>query len=179
MLAQDVRLTLRGPEHVLLTGPNGCGKTTLLHEALRALRERDDLRVAFMPQRYDELLPMDLSPVDFLASGGDKALLTRVRLTLGALRLTREEMLRPIGELSGGEQAKVLLLSLVLRHPQALLLDEPTRSLSPLSAPELRALITGFPGLVLCVSHDRELRRLWQGRILRLTQGGLVEADRC
>ena len=82
--------------------------------------------------------------------------------------------MHPIGNLSGGQKAKVLLLSLVLSEPDLLLLDEPTRNLSPLSAPVVRSLILSFPGPVLCITHDRQLMQAWPGRILELTQEGLL-----
>jgi ATPase subunit of ABC transporter with duplicated ATPase domains len=54
-------------------------------------------------------------------------------------------------------------------------MDEPTRNLSPLSAPVMRDMIRSFPGAMICVTHDRLLIQDWPGRVLELTELGLVE----
>ena len=94
-------------------------------------------------------------------------------MDLGAMKLTQDEIRHPIRGLSGGQKAKVLLLRLTLMKPDVLLADEPTRNLSPLSAPVMRELLTSFPGAVICVTHDRVLMENWPGRVLRLTGHGL------
>ena len=121
-----------------------------------------------MPQRYDDLLPLDRSPVAYLHTDGTREQLTRIRTTLGAMKLTQDEITHPIGALSGGQRAKVLLLRMMLEAPDVLLLDEPTRNLSPLSAPVMRSMILTFPGAVVCVTHDRELIGQWTGKRLEM-----------
>ena len=174
ILARDVQLRVRGPEKVLIIGPNGCGKTTLLREIERRLQNERSLRSALMPQRYEELLDNEKTPVELLHTDGTKEQLTYIRTALGAMKLTQDEIQHPIRGLSGGQKAKVLLLRLMLAKPDVLLADEPTRNLSPLSAPVMRELLTTFPGAVICVTHDRVLMEDWPGRVLRLTENGLV-----
>jgi ATPase subunit of ABC transporter with duplicated ATPase domains len=106
-----------------------------------------------------------------------KEQLTFIRTALGSLRFTQDELAHPIRGLSGGQKAKVLLMRLMLSRPDVLLADEPTRNLSPLSAPVMRETLRAFPGALICVTHDRLLIRDWPGRILRLTPEGLREAE--
>ena len=136
---------------------------------LQAFAQDRRFRTGYMPQRYDDLLPLDESPVAFLHTDGTREQLTRIRTTLGAMKLTQDEITHPIRALSGGQRAKVLLLKMMLDAPDILLLDEPTRNLSPLSAPVMRRMILTFPGAVICVTHDRELISMWEGK--RLTIG--------
>ena len=167
MLARDLHIELRGSEKLLIIGPNGSGKTTLLRLILDRVSEDRRFRIGYMPQRYDDLLPLNQSPVEFLHTEGTRDQLTRIRTTLGAMKLTQDEITHPIRALSGGQRAKVLLLRMMLEAPDILLLDEPTRNLSPLSAPVMRRMILTFPGAVVCVTHDRELIAQWgEGRIL-------------
>ena len=168
VLAKDLRVLLRGSEKLLILGPNGAGKTTLLRLIREALAEHGGFRVGYMPQRYDDLMPLEQSPVAYLHTDGTREQLTRIRTTLGAMKLTQDEITHPIGALSGGQRAKVLLLKMMLEAPDVLLLDEPTRNLSPLSAPVMRRMILTFPGAAVCVTHDRELIGQWKGRILEL-----------
>ena len=72
-------------------------------------------------------------------------------------------------------QAKILLVKLVVDHNDVLLLDEPTRNCSPLSAGQIRAQLASFPGCILAVSHDRRFLAEVTERILRLTPQGLEE----
>mgnify|MGYP002508381232 CR=1 FL=1 len=58
---------------VLVLGPNGAGKSTLLREIAAALLSRRDLKAAYMSQDYAETLPLEETPIDFLAPGGDAA----------------------------------------------------------------------------------------------------------
>ena len=61
-----------------------------------------------------------------------------------------------IGTLSGGERRRLYLLRLLMTKPNVLLLDEPTRNFSPLSAPVIREEFKNFGGAIIAVSHDRK-----------------------
>lgn len=174
-LCGNIRLFIRGNEHVFITGNNGCGKTTLLHLILQRLAEESGLKVGYMPQHYEEELPDDVTPIEFLHRDGTKESLTKLRSYLGAFRFTREEMFHPVSLLSGGQKAKLLVLRLILDESEILVLDEPTRNLSPLSAPVLRSMLNAFPGCLICVTHDRTLLSQAEGRILSLDADGLHE----
>lgn len=174
VLARNIDLTMIGPEKVLLCGDNGCGKTTLLSLIAAAVSARGEADCLLMPQRYEDTLPEAQTPIRFLHTRGDKEQLTRLRTALGAFKFTREEMEHPIAALSGGQKAKLLWLQAILSDARFLLLDEPTRNLSPLSAPAVRQLLLDFEGAVLAVTHDRVLMRMWPGRVLRLSSDGLT-----
>ena len=173
LLARDIALTVRGPERLCIIGRNGAGKSTLLRRILRELASRENLHVCYMPQNYAELLDETQTPIDFLAPSGDKAAVTEARTCLGSLQYTAQEMERPMAALSGGQRAKVLLLKLGLTETDVLLLDEPTRNFSPLSGPEIRAMLRAFPGAILSVSHDRKYIAEVCTRVLALTEKGL------
>ena len=83
----------------------------------------------------------------------------------------------PAASLSGGQCAKLLFLAMVLRGSNVLLLDEPTRNFSPLSAPVIRQVLAEFPGAILSVSHDRQYLSQVCQRVLKLTPNGLEEVN--
>ena len=126
-----------------------------------------------MPQNYDDLLDLDMTPVEFLDVTGDKAARTRIRTYLGSLKYTVDEMDHPIRELSGGQKAKVLLLKMSLSNANVLILDEPTRNFSPLSGPIIRKMIASFPGVVISISHDRKYIDEVCTKVYTLTEEGL------
>ncbi|MBR5640663.1 MAG: ABC-F family ATP-binding cassette domain-containing protein [Firmicutes bacterium] len=173
LLAKDIRLLVRGPEKVCITGKNGCGKTTLLKAIWEHLKNRTDIRAAYMPQNYADLLDLEKTPVDCICMRGDAEERTQVRTFLGALRFTTAEMEHPVSALSGGQQAKIFLLRLNLSGANVLLLDEPTRNFSPLSGPVIRKMLAGFPGSIISVSHDRKYIEEVCGTVRELTEDGL------
>ena len=178
LLARDVRLTVRGPEKVAIIGKNGAGKSTLIRQIARSLCGRGDIRAAYMPQNYPDLLPMDQTPVAFLAQSGEKEEDTRIRTFLGSMRYTPEEMEHPIRALSGGQKAKLIFLRMILSGSNVLILDEPTRNFSPLSGPEIREALSAYGGAILCVTHDRKLIREVCTKVYELTANGLSPVDR-
>ncbi|MBE7005132.1 MAG: ABC-F family ATP-binding cassette domain-containing protein [Ruminococcaceae bacterium] len=173
VLARDVALRIRGPEKVCIVGKNGVGKTTLLRAIANELLARRDVHAFYVPQDYEELLDLAETPSHYLVPSGEKAALTTARTYLGSMRYTAEEMDRPIRGLSGGQKAKLLLLKMSLENTDVLLLDEPTRNFSPLSGPEIRALLRSFPGAILSVSHDRKFIAEVCDRTYTLTPMGL------
>ena len=177
-LARNVFLKVRGPEKICIIGSNGSGKTTLIRKIAEELCARTDITACYMPQDYEEALPYDMTPVDYLAPSGEKEEVTTARTYLGAMRYTAEEMFHPVGELSGGQKAKLLLLKISLTETDVLILDEPTRNLSPLSGPEIRGILKGFPGAIISVSHDRKYIGEVCGRTYRLTPDGLAPAEK-
>ena len=120
------------------------------------LRHRRDVTAAYMPQDYAEVLDQTQTPLEHLEAVYTKEDLTRARSCLGSMRFTPEEMTGKIARLSGGQRAKLLFLDMVLKRADVLLLDEPTRNFSPLSAPVVRAALRDFGGAILSVSHDRK-----------------------
>ncbi len=174
VLARDIKLNVRGPEHICIIGRNGAGKTTLLRKIAEELLARKDIKAAYMPQDYEELLDAGKTPVEFLAKTGQKDEWTKIKTYLGSMKYTPEEFEHPVSELSGGQRAKLFFAKMILDGANVLVLDEPTRNFSPLSGPVIRGLLKDFPGAILSVSHDRKYMDEVCTKVLELTEDGLV-----
>ena len=173
ILSSNISLNIRGSEKICIIGTNGAGKTTLLRKIAAELLSREDIHAAYMPQNYEDLLNLQLTPIDYLDQSGDKQERTRIRTYLGSLKYTADEMDHPIAELSGGQKAKVLLLKMSLSGANVLILDEPTRNFSPLSGPVIRRMLKEFPGAIISISHDRKYISEVCTTVYQLTQSGL------
>jgi len=177
LLSKNISLSIKGQQKVCIIGKNGCGKTTLLRKIADELLQRTDIKAAYMPQNYEELLDMDKTPVEFLAASSHKDDLTWARTCLGSMKYTTEEMNHPLRELSGGQKAKVLLLKMSFSGADVLILDEPTRNFSPLSNPVIRKVLQQYQGVILSISHDRKYISEVCNCIYRLTESGLQKEE--
>lgn len=178
VLSRDIRLHVSGGEKVGILGPNGAGKTTLLRLVAGEVLARRDLKAAYMPQDYADTLPLDSTPVEFLAPGGSREEETRARTFLGSIRFARQEMFHPIRSLSGGQKAKLLLTKMMLDGANVLVLDEPTRNFSPLSGPQVRAVLSAYGGSIIAVSHDRKFLAQVCDKVYSFTENRLMEMDK-
>jgi len=177
ILSNNIKLKVTGAEKICIIGKNGVGKTTLLRIIYKKLLARADLKAAYMPQNYEDLLDMDITPVEFLSRSGNNDETTKLRTYLGSVKYTADEMDHKITELSGGQKAKLLFLKMILDGCNVLILDEPTRNFSPISGPVIRNVLKAYKGAVISVSHDRKFIRGVCERIYRLTDTGLTETD--
>lgn len=175
VLAENIQLNVSGAEKICIIGRNGVGKTTLLRQIAGQLLPRRDIKAAYMPQNYDDLLRLPVTPVEYLSNTGDKEEETRICTWLGSLKYTADEMSHPIGELSGGQKAKLLLLKMSMSGANVLILDEPTRNFSPLSNPVIRKHLKNFDGAIISISHDRKYIQEVCDKVYRLTEKGLKE----
>jgi macrolide transport system ATP-binding/permease protein len=170
------RLDVEAGEHLLVSGANGSGKTTLLGvlsgrlpatSGSVSVRAR---RVAELVQdvRFDEPGRSARATYDALV-GAERAARTPLR-TLGLLPPDRHAT--PVALLSVGQRRRLGLAIAVAAEPDLLLLDEPTNHISLALAGELEEALRTTPGTVVVASHDRWLRRRWEGAELALGNGG-------
>ncbi|MCI8716914.1 MAG: ABC-F family ATP-binding cassette domain-containing protein [Lachnospiraceae bacterium] len=178
ILSQNLQLYVSGSEHIGIIGRNGAGKSTLLSLLWNNLKDRNDITAAFMPQNYAEILDFNKTPVQYLAESYTKQEVTKARTYMGGMKFTHEEMTGKIGNLSGGQRAKILFLDMVLRGADVLVLDEPTRNFSPLSSPVVRAALYNFGGAIISVSHDRKYLNEVCNKIYELCENGLFPVDK-
>ncbi len=154
VLSEEVKLTIKAKDHLVIIGKNGVGKSTLLKIIYNSLK--DKYKVGYMPQNYDDKLDLNSKVLDFICLNKDKEEITKAMTFLGSLKFSEEEMNGKISELSGGQKAKLLLIKLILDKSEVLVLDEPTRNLSPLSNPVIRKVLKEFDGCIISISHDRK-----------------------
>ncbi len=173
VLARFVELRVVGNEHIGIIGKNGVGKTTLLKCIYQSLRKRPDLKVGYMPQDYEEVFLVFSSLLEFLTESKDQEKNTLARKYLGNMNFTSEEMLADFSKISNGMKAKLFFLKFILQECNVLLLDEPTRNLSPLSTPIIRQVLKNYTGVIISVSHDRKYLEEVTPVLYRLTVHGL------
>ena len=179
VLVDSLSFTLNDGERLALIGEEGNGKSTLLHLIRNTLEKRSDLRVFYMPQDAGDLLDFSLSPVELLSPSGEKEERSRAGILLGSMKFTADEMNPPSAGLSGGQKAKLMFLMMAESGANVLLLDEPTRNLSPLSGPVIRELLAEYPGCIITVSHDRRLIQEVCTRTVTLTPEGVRPSSFC
>ena len=156
VLSNNINLNIIGNKKICIIGNNGCGKSTLIKEIYNLLKEREDISVGYMPQNYDDILDNYEYVLDFICDTKDKDTITKVRMNLGNMKFTKEEMIGKIKDLSSGTKAKLILMKLVMNKYNVLILDEPTRNVSPLSNPIIRQVLKNYKGTIISVSHDRK-----------------------
>ena len=145
---------------IAVVGPNGAGKTTLVRTLVGDLtalegyvQSAPTARVGFLAQAQLEL-------------GGDDTVLDAMKVASGmsdaeardhlARFLFRgEDVFTSVGVLSGGERSRLALARLAARQANLLVLDEPTNHLDLVAREQLEAVLSGFEGAILFVSHDR------------------------
>lgn len=155
-LLQYFHLVLYGKDKKAIVGKNGCGKSVLMKQLYEILKNHPNIKLGYMPQVYEDVFSIEDTPVTFLLEEGDQEDVTRARKLLGRMKFTREEMKQSVTELSEGQKAKLYLIRFIKQKCNVLLLDEPTRNLSPLTSSAIRNLLKDYSGCILAISHDRK-----------------------
>ena len=144
-----------------ITGPNGTGKSTLLKMALGQLaptsgtvRMGPSVAVGYLDQHAAVLNP-EQTVLDEALSVRPDLSHEAIRGRLGAFLFRGDDVLKRTGDLSGGQQNRLMLCKLVLAEPDVLVLDEPTNHLDIASREMLEEALSGFRGSIIAVSHDR------------------------
>ncbi|MDD6134412.1 MAG: ABC-F family ATP-binding cassette domain-containing protein [Selenomonadaceae bacterium] len=177
---QDISLLIRKGDGVALVGPNGAGKTTLLRVLVGELESPTGrvkigsrVKIGYFSQQH-EGLHMENTVLDEImyeyGIGEEQA-----RKYLGAFLFHGDEVLRRIGDLSGGEQSRVAFLKLMLTGANFLVLDEPTNHLDIPAREAVEEALMAYPGTFLAVSHDRYFLDKVANCTLELENGSITE----
>ena len=179
-VATHITTTLRRGDVVGLIGTNGAGKSTLVKTIMGELDTIDGsiatgnrVQTGYFSQEHEELHPTwsvlqeVMSPYDMSEESA--------RSVLGAFQFRGDDVFKLVGDLSGGERARVALLKLFLEGRNFLILDEPTNHLDIPTRETVEQALQQFEGTLLIISHDRYLLDAVAKRIIVLEAGGIEE----
>lgn len=180
-LFDNADMLVRKGERICIIGDNGIGKTTLLR-IIMGLEKADEgyLRTGYNVNfgYYDQgqlLLDSSETVLGEMKNAYHMYTDTEMRSLLGRFLFFGDDVFKKVGDLSGGEKARLSLLKLMLSGANTLVLDEPTNHLDIESKEIAEEALLEFEGTLIIVSHDRYLLNLIPDRILELTEHGLVE----
>ena len=176
-LFHDLSLDISRGDRLGVIGPSGAGKTSLLRIILG--QDKPDagevhlghgIHVGYHAQHRVDLDPV-ASIIDEVHKVRPKAEMTALRGYLGRFLFSGDDIFKPTGNLSGGEQTRVALAKLILSGANCLVLDEPTNHLDIPSRAALEQALKEYEGTILIVSHDRYLLKNLATQILLIAGG--------
>jgi macrolide transport system ATP-binding/permease protein len=161
---QPLSIEVKG--RLLITGPNGIGKSTLLDVLAGEIPPDSGYverrgRLGYLPQETTESRPGDTLRDALKGANG-----------LGLFRA--DQLQTRVGALSTGQRRRLALARLLTTPYDVLLLDEPTNHLSLALVEELEAALDQYAGVLVVVSHDRRFNSRWRGEVLDLKEASLV-----
>jgi ATP-binding cassette subfamily F protein 1 len=149
---------------ITLVGLNGSGKSTLIKLIVGEIKPdigdiilHNNCKIGYYHQHFDQQLPFDKTPIEFLKSLGSENNLEIIRSYLGKIKLESSAHTKLISELSGGQKARVAFIKLILSNPNFLLLDEPTNHLDIETVEILIDSLESFKGGILLITHEEEI----------------------
>jgi ATP-binding cassette subfamily F protein 3 len=175
---RGLSLSIDTEDRIALLGANGNGKSTfakLLADRLPPLagtvRRGPKLRVGYFAQHQTDELVLDATPVAHMAEALPRATPPQVRAQLARFGLDADRAETPVGKLSGGEKARLLLALATREAPHLLILDEPTNHLDIDAREALVKALADFGGAVLLITHDPHLVELVADRLWLVADG--------
>ena len=174
-----ISLLIRKGDGVALIGENGAGKTTLLQILIGELEESGRIKIGsrvkigYFSQQHEGLDPAKTVLDEICYTFGIDE--EHARGYLGAFLFRGDDVLRLVGALSGGEQARVAFLKLMLTGANFLVLDEPTNHLDIPAREAVEEALMAFPGTFIAVSHDRYFLDKVANCTLELANGKITE----
>ena len=174
-----ISLLIRKGDGVALIGENGAGKTTLLQiligelEASGRIKIASRVKIGYFSQQHEGLDPAKTVLDEICYTFGIDE--EHARGYLGAFLFRGDDVLRLVGALSGGEQARVAFLKLMLTGANFLVLDEPTNHLDIPAREAVEEALMAFPGTFIAVSHDRYFLDKVANCTLELANGKITE----
>lgn len=152
-------ISLRKNNHLLLRGPNGIGKSTLLESLARGTAEGSTIakgvKVGYYRQDFSTL-NFDQTVYEALAEAMGKPDEERLRAVAAGFLITADVVHTKIGSLSEGQKGLVAFASLVLERPGLLILDEPTNHINFRHLPVIAKALDEYQGAMILVSHVPE-----------------------
>ncbi len=173
----DLRIDM--DDRIGLIGSNGNGKSTLvklLSERLKPmagkLRKSGKLRIGYFAQHQTDELNVESTAYQIMAAKVPDSTESKVRALLGHFGFGADKVSTLVGDLSGGEKARLLFAVMSIDKPHVLLLDEPTNHLDVDARESLVHALNDFEGAVILVSHDPHLIELVCDRLWLVADGG-------
>src|SRR5687767_4609340 len=188
-LFDGIDLIVNPGMRVGLVGPNGSGKTTLLRllrgelqPTAGGIRRADQLRIVYFDQNRE--LDPDVTLKRALAPDSDSVFyqdrVIHVASWAARFLFSSDDLNQPVGRLSGGERARVLIAQLMLQPADVLLLDEPTNDLDIQTLEVLEETLSEFRGALVLITHDRHVMDRVSTVVLGLDgQGGAEHFADC
>ncbi|MBS7577519.1 MULTISPECIES: ribosomal protection-like ABC-F family protein [unclassified Enterococcus] len=177
-IAQNITFEERRKERFVIVGPNGIGKSTLLKTIIGAIPAKAgsyklgaNVSIGYYDQ-IQERLTKNKTVLNELWDDFSTTPEKEIRSRLGAFLFSGDDVKKTVGDLSGGERARLLLAKLSMENHNFLVLDEPTNHLDIDSKEVLEQSLTNFEGTILFVSHDRYFINQIATQVIELNPNG-------
>jgi ATPase subunit of ABC transporter with duplicated ATPase domains len=181
-LFQNVSLNVLRGEKIAILGKNGIGKSSLLKSMLGIIKPDSgetswghNAKYSYFSQDHHDLVTGDYTCLEWLSSASGSSDIAVVRGMLGRMLFVKDDAKKKLDALSGGEAARLLFASIMLKKANIMILDEPTNHLDLESRISLAKAVKKFEGAVLFVSHDRNFISKIANRIIFLHEKGFVD----
>ena len=179
-IIDDVSIVVRRGESVALIGPNGAGKSTMVKAIVGELLPTEGyidignrVQVGYFSQEHEELHDR-WQVVDEIINNYNFTE-EKARNILGSFLFKGDDVFKLVGDLSGGERARLALLKLFLQGDNFLILDEPTNHLDVPTREIVERALQQFGGTCFIISHDRYFLDQVSTRTLVLENKGITE----